>query len=94
MLTCNSAYVTTSVDGSPEGSTLHFDQSFALKTTSGFARGVSENTHIYIYDYIIKILKQRLSVVEVHPTVSSHGVDVVCRENSCVISSVVLRGAL
>lgn len=31
-----------SVDGSPEGSTLHFEQSFALKTTSGFARGVSK----------------------------------------------------
>ncbi|XP_044212686.1 cilia- and flagella-associated protein 161 isoform X1 [Thunnus albacares] len=34
------AFIITSVDGSPEGSTLHFEQSFALKTTSGFARGL------------------------------------------------------
>ncbi|XP_068169923.1 cilia- and flagella-associated protein 161 [Antennarius striatus] len=34
------AFVITSVDGSPEGSTLCFEQSFALKTTSGFARGL------------------------------------------------------
>ncbi|XP_014902432.1 cilia- and flagella-associated protein 161 [Poecilia latipinna] len=34
------AFIITSVDGSPEGSTLHFDQSFALKTTSGFAKGL------------------------------------------------------
>ncbi|KAM9375614.1 cilia- and flagella-associated protein 161 [Pholidichthys leucotaenia] len=31
------AFIITSVDGSPEGSALHFEQSFALKTTSGFA---------------------------------------------------------
>uniref|UniRef100_A0A3Q3WEP0 Cilia and flagella associated protein 161 n=1 Tax=Mola mola TaxID=94237 RepID=A0A3Q3WEP0_MOLML len=34
------ALIITSVDGSPEGSTLHYDQGFALKTTSGFARGL------------------------------------------------------
>ncbi|KAM6937887.1 cilia- and flagella-associated protein 161 [Xenentodon cancila] len=34
------AFIITSVDGSPEGSPLHFEQSFALKTTSGFARGL------------------------------------------------------
>ncbi|XP_005802091.1 cilia- and flagella-associated protein 161 [Xiphophorus maculatus] len=34
------AFIITSVDGSPEGSTLHFDQSFALRTTSGFAKGL------------------------------------------------------
>ncbi|KAG8012624.1 High affinity choline transporter 1 [Nibea albiflora] len=34
------AFIITSVDGSPEGSTLLFEQSFALKTTSGFARGL------------------------------------------------------
>ncbi|XP_008410615.1 cilia- and flagella-associated protein 161 [Poecilia reticulata] len=33
------AFIITSVDGSPEGSTLHFDQSFALRTT-GFAKGL------------------------------------------------------
>ncbi|XP_041853364.1 cilia- and flagella-associated protein 161 isoform X2 [Melanotaenia boesemani] len=34
------AFIITSVDGSPEGSTLCFDQSFTLKTTSGFASGL------------------------------------------------------
>ncbi|XP_026220552.1 cilia- and flagella-associated protein 161 [Anabas testudineus] len=34
------AFIITSVDGSPEGSTLLFEQSFALKTTSDFARGL------------------------------------------------------
>ncbi|KAK2842225.1 hypothetical protein Q5P01_012425 [Channa striata] len=33
-------FIITSVDGSPEGSTLHFEQSFALKTTSDFASGL------------------------------------------------------
>ncbi|XP_034540660.1 cilia- and flagella-associated protein 161 isoform X2 [Notolabrus celidotus] len=33
-------FIITSVDGSPEGSTLHYEQSFALKTTSGFAGGL------------------------------------------------------
>ncbi|XP_022610406.1 cilia- and flagella-associated protein 161 [Seriola dumerili] len=32
------AFIITSVDGSPEGSTLVYEKSFALKTTSGFAR--------------------------------------------------------
>lgn len=36
-----------SVDGSPEGSALHFDQSFAFKTADGFAGGVSDSTHTY-----------------------------------------------
>lgn len=42
------------MDGSPEGSTLHYEQSFALKTTSGFARGVSKpkDTHIHNITYI------------------------------------------
>ncbi|XP_038124696.1 cilia- and flagella-associated protein 161 [Cyprinodon tularosa] len=34
------AFIITSVDGSPEGSTLCFDQFFALRTTGGFARGL------------------------------------------------------
>ncbi|KAM4618258.1 cilia- and flagella-associated protein 161 [Polymixia lowei] len=34
------AFIITSVDGSPEGSALHYAQSFALKTTSGFAGGL------------------------------------------------------
>ncbi|XP_029290159.1 cilia- and flagella-associated protein 161 [Cottoperca gobio] len=34
------AFIITSVDGSPEGSTLHFEQRFALKTTTGFAGGL------------------------------------------------------
>ncbi|KAM7002997.1 cilia- and flagella-associated protein 161 [Tautogolabrus adspersus] len=34
------AFIITSVDGSPDGSTLDYEQSFALKTTCGFARGL------------------------------------------------------
>ncbi|XP_053742579.1 cilia- and flagella-associated protein 161-like isoform X2 [Synchiropus splendidus] len=34
------AFVITSVDGTPEGCPLLFDQSFALRTTSGFAGGL------------------------------------------------------
>nr|XP_061780366.1 cilia- and flagella-associated protein 161 [Nerophis lumbriciformis] len=34
------AFIITSVDGTPVGATLHYEQSFALKTTSGFARGL------------------------------------------------------
>ncbi|XP_029010541.1 cilia- and flagella-associated protein 161 [Betta splendens] len=34
------AFTITSVDGSPEGSALLYEQSFALKTTSGFAGGL------------------------------------------------------
>ncbi|KAK9516733.1 hypothetical protein VZT92_024648 [Zoarces viviparus] len=34
------AFIITSVDGSPEGSTLHYQQRFALQTTSGFAGGL------------------------------------------------------
>uniref|UniRef100_A0A3P8T9G8 Cilia and flagella associated protein 161 n=1 Tax=Amphiprion percula TaxID=161767 RepID=A0A3P8T9G8_AMPPE len=41
------AFIITSVDGSPEGATLLYEQSFALKTTSGFARGVSELIHTH-----------------------------------------------
>ncbi|XP_077452724.1 cilia- and flagella-associated protein 161 isoform X2 [Stigmatopora argus] len=34
------AFTITSVDGTPVGSTLHYEQSFALKTTDGFAGGL------------------------------------------------------
>lgn len=34
------ALIITSVDGSIEGSSLHYEQSFALKTMCGFARGL------------------------------------------------------
>ncbi|TNN63283.1 Cilia- and flagella-associated protein 161 [Liparis tanakae] len=34
------AFVITSVDGRPDGAALHFEQPFALKTTSGFAGGL------------------------------------------------------
>ncbi|XP_077373198.1 cilia- and flagella-associated protein 161 isoform X2 [Festucalex cinctus] len=34
------AFVITSVDGTPEGATLHYEQSFALKTTSDFTGGL------------------------------------------------------
>uniref|UniRef100_A0A3Q3DK84 Cilia and flagella associated protein 161 n=1 Tax=Hippocampus comes TaxID=109280 RepID=A0A3Q3DK84_HIPCM len=34
------AFIITSVDGTPEGATLHYEQSFALKTTSDFTGGM------------------------------------------------------
>ncbi|XP_008281731.1 cilia- and flagella-associated protein 161 [Stegastes partitus] len=55
------AFIVTSVDGSPEGSTLLFDQSFALKTTSGFARGLCLTSDIKSFQKCAK--KSRLQEV-------------------------------
>ncbi|XP_005729964.1 cilia- and flagella-associated protein 161 [Pundamilia nyererei] len=55
------AFVITSVDGSPEGSTLHFEQSFALKTTSGFARGLYLTSDLQSFQKCAK--KSRLQEV-------------------------------
>ncbi|KAI9529877.1 hypothetical protein NQZ68_008116 [Dissostichus eleginoides] len=55
------AFIITSVDGSPEGSTLHFDQSFALKTTSGFARGLYLTSDLQSFQKCAK--KSRLQEV-------------------------------
>ncbi|KAF7224515.1 cilia and flagella associated protein 161, partial [Nothobranchius furzeri] len=41
------AFIVTSVDGSAEGSTLRFEQKFALRATSGFARGVIFNVMLW-----------------------------------------------
>ncbi|XP_044050187.1 cilia- and flagella-associated protein 161 [Siniperca chuatsi] len=55
------AFVITSVDGSPEGSTLNFEQSFALKTTSGFARGLFLTSDLQSFQKCAK--KSRLQEV-------------------------------
>ncbi|XP_041794173.1 cilia- and flagella-associated protein 161 [Chelmon rostratus] len=55
------AFIITSVDGSPEGSTLHFEQSFALKTTSGFARGLYLTSDLQSFQKCAK--KSRLQEV-------------------------------
>ncbi|KAK5928085.1 hypothetical protein CgunFtcFv8_013177 [Champsocephalus gunnari] len=55
------AFIITSVDGSLEGSTLHFDQSFALKTTSGFARGLYLTSDLQSFQKCAK--KSRLQEV-------------------------------
>ncbi|XP_075944848.1 cilia- and flagella-associated protein 161 [Anarhichas minor] len=55
------AFIITSVDGSPEGSTLHFEQSFALKTTSGFAGGLYLTSDIKTFEKCAK--KSRLQEV-------------------------------
>ncbi|XP_072241312.1 cilia- and flagella-associated protein 161 [Leuresthes tenuis] len=55
------AFIITSVDGSPEGSTLCFDQSFALKTTSGFARGLYLTSDLQSFQKCAK--KSRLQEV-------------------------------
>ncbi|XP_035497245.1 cilia- and flagella-associated protein 161 isoform X2 [Scophthalmus maximus] len=46
------AFIITSVDGSPEGSTLLFEQSFALKTTSGFASGCAKKSRLQEVDLV------------------------------------------
>ncbi|XP_029993382.1 cilia- and flagella-associated protein 161 [Sphaeramia orbicularis] len=43
------AFIITSVDGSPEGSILHYEQSFTLKTTSGFARGLYLSSDLHSF---------------------------------------------
>ncbi|KAM6926844.1 cilia- and flagella-associated protein 161 [Lycodopsis pacificus] len=56
------AFIITSVDGSPEGSTLHFEQSFALKT-SGFAGGLYLMSDMKSFEKCAK--KSRLQQVTV-----------------------------
>ncbi|KAM7396666.1 hypothetical protein PAMP_019690 [Pampus punctatissimus] len=58
------AFIITSVDGSPEGSTLHFEQSFALKTTSGFARGLYLTSDLQSFQKCAK--KSRLQEVNLN----------------------------
>ncbi|KAM9854764.1 cilia- and flagella-associated protein 161 [Aulostomus maculatus] len=55
------AFVITSVDGSPEESPLHYEQSFALKTTSGFARGLFLTSDLLSFQKCAK--KSRLQEV-------------------------------
>ncbi|XP_034032460.1 cilia- and flagella-associated protein 161 [Thalassophryne amazonica] len=55
------AFVITSVDGSPEGSTLHYEQSFALKSTSGFAGGLCMTSDLRTFQKCAK--KSRLQEV-------------------------------
>ncbi|KAK5867459.1 hypothetical protein PBY51_011951 [Eleginops maclovinus] len=62
------AFIITSVDGSPEGSSLHFDQSFALKTTSGFARGLYLTSDLQSFQKCAK--KSRLQEVNLEDTSS------------------------
>ncbi|KAJ0069421.1 hypothetical protein NL108_006014 [Boleophthalmus pectinirostris] len=40
------AFVITSVDGSFDGTSLHYEQSFALRTTSGFAGGCAKKSRL------------------------------------------------
>ncbi|XP_071356263.1 cilia- and flagella-associated protein 161 isoform X2 [Trachinotus anak] len=55
------AFIITSVDGSPEGSTLLFEKAFALKTTSGFARGLYLTSDLQSFQKCAK--KSRLQEV-------------------------------
>ncbi|XP_070687515.1 cilia- and flagella-associated protein 161 [Pempheris klunzingeri] len=55
------AFIITSVDGTSEGSTLHFEQSFALKTTSGFAGGLYLTSDLQSFQKCAK--KSRLQEV-------------------------------
>uniref|UniRef100_A0A3Q3LVG8 Cilia and flagella associated protein 161 n=1 Tax=Mastacembelus armatus TaxID=205130 RepID=A0A3Q3LVG8_9TELE len=62
------AFIITSVDGSPEGSTLLFEQSFALKTTSDFAMGLYLTSDLRTFQKCAK--KSRLQEVNVVDGVS------------------------
>ncbi|XP_056138463.1 cilia- and flagella-associated protein 161 [Lampris incognitus] len=55
------AFIITSVDGSPEGSALHYEQSFALKTTSGFSGGLYLTSDLRTFQKCAK--KSRLQEV-------------------------------
>ncbi|KAM3870608.1 cilia- and flagella-associated protein 161 [Diretmus argenteus] len=58
------AFIITSVDGSTEGSTLHYEQSFALKTTSGFASGLYLGSDLRTFQKSAK--KSRLQEVNLN----------------------------
>ncbi|XP_034445115.1 cilia- and flagella-associated protein 161 isoform X1 [Hippoglossus hippoglossus] len=59
------AFIITSVDGSPEGSTLLYEQSFALTTTSGFARGLYLTSDIKSFQKCAKISRlQEVNLVD------------------------------
>ncbi|XP_060932539.1 cilia- and flagella-associated protein 161-like [Limanda limanda] len=62
------AFIITSVDGSPEGSTLLYDQSFSLTTTRGFARGLYLTSDIKSFQKCAKI--SRLQEVTLEEEVS------------------------
>ncbi|XP_071783401.1 cilia- and flagella-associated protein 161 [Centroberyx gerrardi] len=55
------AFIITSVDGSPEGSALRYEQSFALKTRSGFAGGLYLTSDLRTFQKCAK--KSRLQEV-------------------------------
>uniref|UniRef100_A0A3B4BGP4 Cilia and flagella associated protein 161 n=1 Tax=Periophthalmus magnuspinnatus TaxID=409849 RepID=A0A3B4BGP4_9GOBI len=55
------AFVITSVDGSSDGTNLHYEQSFALRTTSGFAGGFFLTSDICTFQKCAK--KSRLQEV-------------------------------
>ncbi|XP_058502060.1 cilia- and flagella-associated protein 161 [Solea solea] len=59
------AFIITSVDDSPEGSTLYYEQTFALKTTSGFARGLYLTSDLRSFQkYAKKSRLQEVNLVE------------------------------
>uniref|UniRef100_A0A672IJ82 Cilia and flagella associated protein 161 n=1 Tax=Salarias fasciatus TaxID=181472 RepID=A0A672IJ82_SALFA len=62
------AFIITSVDGSPEGSILHFGQSFSLKTTSGFAMGLYLTSDLQSFQKCAK--KSRLQEVNLDESCS------------------------
>ncbi|XP_029378304.1 cilia- and flagella-associated protein 161 [Echeneis naucrates] len=55
------AFIITSVDGSPDGSPLVFEKRFALRTTSGFARGLYLTSDLQSFQKCAK--KSRLQEV-------------------------------
>ncbi|CAL8262158.1 unnamed protein product [Merluccius merluccius] len=58
------AFTITSVDGAPAGSPLHYGQSFALRTTSGFASGLCLTSDLRSFQKCAK--KSRLQEVSLN----------------------------
>uniref|UniRef100_A0A8C5DTH7 Cilia- and flagella-associated protein 161 n=1 Tax=Gouania willdenowi TaxID=441366 RepID=A0A8C5DTH7_GOUWI len=62
------AFIISSVDGSPDGSTLNFDQNFALRSSSGFAMGLYLTSDLRSFQKCAK--KSRLQEVNLDDGVS------------------------
>ncbi|XP_076590275.1 cilia- and flagella-associated protein 161 isoform X2 [Chaetodon auriga] len=79
------AFIITSVDGSPEGSTLHFEQSFALKTTSGFARGLYLTSDLQSFQKIVHFDPQERLEYEDQPVPANVKVLIIhCKTNQAL----------
>ncbi|XP_069018874.1 cilia- and flagella-associated protein 161 isoform X2 [Embiotoca jacksoni] len=79
------AFIITSVDGSPEGSMLRFEQSFALKTTSGFARGLNLTSDLQSFQKVVHFDPQERLEYEDQPVPANVKVVIIhCKTNQAL----------